>query len=422
MNLARRPDSRGGQVRVVNGFHAGTPGDPGLATFFGAGFECSRFIRRSGRRVDLIAETAHDRLALEDYERLRRENLGVAREGARWHLIEKRPGEYDFGSVVPIVRAARATNIRVVWDLCHFGWPDHLELFSPDFAVRLAEYGAALARWLAGELPAPVCFVPVNEISFFSWAAGDEGSMYPFETGRGFELKRRLVTASIAAIKAIRSVAPGARFVSVDPVIHVLPKPGRPDQAEAAEAYRISQYQAWDMLAGRVCPELGGSPACLDIIGVNYYPYNQWYYNLKGTRRVGRFLPITRRNPDYRPLREILAEVHDRYRRTIWIAETGAENQRRGPWLRYVCEEARAALRAGVPLRGICLYPILSHPGWVDDRHCRNGLWDYPEPDGERQIYEPLARELRAWAQVFAGASAPSAASPRAFTGGEVLA
>jgi hypothetical protein len=48
-----------------------------------------------------------------------------------------------------------------------------------------------------------------------------------------------------------------------------------------------------------------------------------------------------------------------------------------------------------VPVEGICLYPILNHPGWDNDRHCCNGLWDYADETGEREIYQPLAQELR---------------------------
>jgi hypothetical protein len=40
------------------------------------------------------------------------------------------------------------------------------------------------------------------------------------------------------------------------------------------------------------------------------------------------------------------------------------------------------------------LYPVVNHPGWDDDRHCYNGLWDYADANGDREIFEPLAREL----------------------------
>jgi hypothetical protein len=48
----------------------------------------------------------------------------------------------------------------------------------------------------------------------------------------------------------------------------------------------------------------------------------------------------------------------------------------------------------GTRVGGICLYPIVNHPGWEDDRHCHNGLWDYPNEKGEREIYLPLSEEL----------------------------
>ena len=70
------------------------------------------------------------------------------------------------------------------------------------------------------------------------------------------------------------------------------------------------------------------------------------------------------------------------------------QDDARPAWLRYVGREVRAAMRSGVPLEGLCMYPILNHPGWDDDRHCHNGLWDYADADGNREVFEPLAREL----------------------------
>jgi beta-glucosidase/6-phospho-beta-glucosidase/beta-galactosidase len=370
-------------------------------SFFAGGFECSTHLLRSGQRLDLVAATAHDRFAEADYSRLQREGLRVAREGVRWHLVEPSPGKYDFRSVLPIVRAARKTGTRVLWDLCHFGWPDHLDLFQPEFVARLARYGAAFARWLGNEMEGPAVFVPINEISFFSWAAGDEGSMYPFVSGRGFELKAHLVRAAIQTMEAIWAVDSTARFMHVDPIINVVAHPRHPEEKAAAEAYRLSQYQSWDMICGRAWPDLGGEPRHLDLLGVNFYPHNQWFYNLRGTEKVRRFSALSRRHPMYRPLREMLAEVYQRYRKPVFIAETGAEGRNRASWLRCVCQEVDAALAEGVPVYGICLYPILNHPGWVDDRHCHNALWDYPDPQGNRPIYRPLARELSRWRRHF---------------------
>ena len=77
------------------------------------------------------------------------------------------------------------------------------------------------------------------------------------------------------------------------------------------------------------------------------------------------------------------------------ISETGSEGAERAPWLHYVADECVEAMRAGCDLHGLTLYPIVNHPGWADERHCHNGLWDYADAAGEREAYEPLLDEVR---------------------------
>jgi hypothetical protein len=124
----------------------------------------------------------------------------------------------------------------------------------------------------------------------------------------------------------------------------------------------------------------------LDLVGVNYYPNNQWI--LDGPT-------IERGSALHRPFRDLLREAYGRYGRPLVVAETGAAGEERGPWLAHVGDEVRAAIRAGVPVLGVCLYPILDYPGWDDDRHCEVGLWGYADETGERPIHLPLAAELR---------------------------
>jgi hypothetical protein len=90
----------------------------------------------------------------------------------------------------------------------------------------------------------------------------------------------------------------------------------------------------------------------------------------------------------------MIKEFYARYERPLFVAETGIEDEARPSWFRYICKQVRLAMRGGAQVEGICLYPIVNHPGWVDDRHCHNGLWDYPDEGGNREIYEPLAREI----------------------------
>ena len=80
----------------------------------------------------------------------------------------------------------------------------------------------------------------------------------------------------------------------------------------------------------------------------------------------------------------------------MYIAETGIEGDYRPAWLRIISCEVAAAREAGVPVEGLCLYPITDYPGWADERHCPTGLLGYAEGDGVRPVYAPLAAELAA--------------------------
>ncbi len=358
-------------------------------SYFIGGFECSTHRLQNGRRLDVIAATGHDRFAREDYERLKEVGINTARDGLRWHLIEQSPGVYDFASVLPMLRAARDAKVEIIWDVMHYGWPDDLDIFSDAFVERFAGLCRAFADLASRHTDGAPWVVPVNEISFFAWAGGDVGIFNPFVRHRGDDMKRQLVRAAIAGIGAMRDVNSDVRIVHTEPMINVVADRTRPQDEPAAEGHRLAQYSALDMLAGRLHPELGGREDYLGTIGVNYYVHNQWVYP------GGHGMMIEPSHPRYRPVWQLLRDVYARYGRPLFIAETGIEDQARPAWLRYIAHEARRAIREGVPVQGVCLYPIVNHPGWDDDRHCYNGLWDYPTPAGEREIYEPLARELR---------------------------
>lgn len=354
-----------------------------LPSFFLGGFECSSHRRFDGRRLDLTAATGHDVAAVRDYRLLREHDMSAARDGVRWHLIEPSPGRYDWSSVLPMADAARAAEVDVIWDLCHYGWPEGLDIWSDAFVTRFAEFAAAASREIRAVSGAAPFVCTVNEMSYWAWAGGEMGKMGPLATGSGAELKRQLVAASIAATRAVRAAEPGARFLHAEPLIHVAP--GWPGSEEAALAYCEVQYEALDMVSGRLAPELGGDPSVLDVVGLNFYPENQWFVG-------GTTIPCG--HHAYRPLRELLADAHARYRRPLLLAETGAEGTAKPAWLHYVCAEVRAARDAGVPVLGICLYPVLDYPGWENERACTVGLFSAAEAGGHRRIDRPFALEL----------------------------
>ncbi|MBM0103132.1 beta-glucosidase [Steroidobacter sp. S1-65] len=355
-------------------------------SFFQGGFECSTHRRADGVRLDLIASSGHDDLVLDDYLQLSSRGIFTVRDGVRWHLIERSPGEYDWSSFVPMLRAAHAAGVQVIWDLCHYGYPDHVDIWSEDFVDAFGSFAreAAIVALQEND-PAPL-FCPINEISYWAWAGAQTGRINPVTFERGAELKRQLVRASIAAIRAIRSVAPDARFIVAEPLINVVSGSCEQEHVDRAEEYRQSQFEVHDMLTGERDPQLGGRPEFLDIVGVNFYPDNQWYLG-------GSTIPLG--HHAYRPLHEMLHEVYRRYRRPLLISETGAEGRVKHYWLSQICEEVRLAIDDGLPVQGICLYPIVDYHGWDNHRICQVGLLSLPDEAGTRRSCELLDRELR---------------------------
>ena len=186
-------------------------------------------------------------------------------------------------------------------------------------------------------------------------------------------------------MEAVRYVDPRGRIVHAEPAIRVLPRSNRRQDINAARNYTLAQFEALDLLSGRVRPELGGRAEYIDIVGVNYYLHNQW---------IAGDLPIAIDCPRYRPFRELLTDFYERYRRPMLVAETGIEGDCRPAWVRLISHEVAAAQRDGIPVEGICIYPIIDYPGWEDDRHCPTGLFGFRRNDGKRPLNEALAQEL----------------------------
>jgi beta-glucosidase/6-phospho-beta-glucosidase/beta-galactosidase len=357
------------------------------------GFEGACHINRFGTRLDLIAATQHDVQAAADYRLVRAVGMATVRDGVRWPAVEH-GGSYDFSSFVPMLRAALAEQVQVIWTLCHYGWPDDLDVFSAAWVDRFARYCGAVARVVADHTDQIPLYSPINEISFLSWAAGDVGGfIHPHARERGNELKRQLVRGAAAGIDAIWNVDRRARIVHVDPVIKVFPRRDRPDLVAEALQYDQSQFEAWDMLSGRTEPQLGGRPEYLDVMGLNFYHSNQWEHG--GDRLRWEDEP---RDERWVPLHQLLAGLYQRYQRPICLGETSHFGSGRARWIREIGKEVAAALRAGVPVEGVCLYPVIDRPDWEDANHWHNsGLFDLlHQPDGtlRRVLNEEYAGAL----------------------------
>lgn len=355
-----------------------------FASFFQAGFECSSHRRRDGVRLDLIRATGHDKHVHSDYRQLRDLGFLTVRDGLRWHLIEKAAGDYDWSSWLPALEAGEEVGMQVIWDLFHYGSPDCLDQGSEDFPQRFTDFAVAAIELHQTISRRPPLVCPLNEINFLSWAV-DDGYFPPVGPGEPGWFKRHLVKAAIHASRAIKERWPETTIIGAEPLIHVAPHNRRRSTVRAAERNLQGMYEAYDWILGMAEPELGGDRSLVDIIGLNFYPHNQWY-------RDGPTIPMG--HHEYRPLCEMLLEMAERYEKPLMLSETGAEGTGKPSWLHYVSNEVRDAIDHGADIRGICWYPITAYPGWDNSRHAETGLLSTVVADGTRHVDEKLLEEF----------------------------
>jgi len=370
---------------------------PGIfPTFFLSGFECSTFLWKDQGRRNLVEETQHRKHAAGDYALLRSLGIAVSREGIPWPLVD-RGGSYDFSAIDPMIEAMNRCQILPIWDLCHYGYPDDADPAADDFADRFARYCRAAAEYVTQRVRGPHFFTPVNETTFFSFCGGEWGWVAPYGKSRErrFELRVQLCKSAIAGVKAIREVEPEARMVHVDPLVQVVAPKDRPDLADEArrETYEDT-FLAWDILAGKAHPELGGSLEILDIVGPNCYSFGQMEFQEGGPHRA-----MGPRDERIMPLCDLLNLVWERYGRPIIIGETSGLGEGRPAWLKDVMEESLAAVARGIDLHGVCLFPAVDMPDWHTGKWLHNGIFDVVEEgDNLRRVpYGPYVDELRRW-------------------------
>lgn len=345
---------------------------PLFSSFWMGGFEGACHINRRFERLDLLSSTGHLQHVEDDYRALHQYGITTVRDAVRWPFIETAPGRYDFSSLLSMLAAARRSRMQVIWTLLYYGWPEFIDLFSSEFVRSFVRFAGQVARIIQSEIDQAPWYVVVNEPSYVAYAIGVERTMYPFGPHDGHPVKRQLVRATIEAMEEIWNVDRRARFVHVDPLFNVVWPPDRPDMERGALAQRESQFEFANLVTGRVEPELGGREHYLDVVGLNYYYSNQWEFPLY-TQLDWRQEPL---DPRWVSLDYLLRMAHARYQRPLVISETGNYREGRGAWIRFIEPDIRKALCEGIPLHGVCIFPIVDRHDWNDVSHWHgSGLW-----------------------------------------------
>lgn len=337
-------------------------------SFFLGGFECADHINRLGERINLLEITQHHIRAEKDYQLLLDIGISSVREGICWSSVEVAPGEYDFSEVLNRINIADKMGIQQIWDMIHFGYPDNLSPTHPKFCERFTQLCKAFVEFYNLHSSQPLLIVPINEISFLSWFSGDAKGTIPFLEKNGWRMKYHLCKAAIIAIKEIRKLDPSAKIILVEPLIKV----HQNGSLSVEDLRKINEYQfeAADIIMGRLCPELGGDETLFDILGVNYYWNCQW---IEGGEPLDWPDPSKARVP----LRKLIYNVFLRYEKPIFISETGHFGERRVQWLEEISEECLSVKKSEIPFWGICIYPIVDRPDWDNlSKYSQSGIFD----------------------------------------------
>lgn len=357
-----------------------------------AGFEGADHIDLHGHPIDMAAVTGHAAQFDADYRRAAALGLKTVRESVGWRVCA--PHSYrrlDFSRLLQAADAAEAHGIQLLWTLMHYGTPPDVRVTDADLPSRFAEFAAAAAGQLRRHTGAASIYNPINEIGFLAWAMASRLIIGGDCSERnGYVVKSRLVQAALRGIEAIRAEDSGARFIHIEPLIHVVPPAGQPELARAAADFCAYQWQVWDMLIGREAPELGGTPAAIDWIGVNHYHDAQWEIG-SGARLDWHSGDVRRR-----PFESLLHETWQRYGVPLVVAETSHVGAGRARWLDEMAAQTEAAMSAGAKVEGMCLYPAVDRPDWNDHAHWHHsGLWDAMAAGGDESApAAPMARRL----------------------------
>lgn len=380
-----------------------------------------------GRRaLDEYELMQHYRFWALDLELCEQAGATLVRWGIPWYRVNPAPGEWDWSWLDEVIDWFDAHRIDLVADLVHYGTPLWLEgeFTAPDYPERVAEYAAAVAERYRGRIRH---YTPANEPLLNVMYCGEFGHWPPYLTGdSGFVAVLKGISRGIVLTqRAIAAADPDADFVHVEASFRFDGETAV--HAATVEHLRHRAYLVQDLVMGRVdeahplTPYLRAhgftddelawardNTAQPDVVGVNYYPQHSTELFEEGVTLSGgpgELRPRLDAGTD--GLKEVLTAFAERYRRPVFLTETGftGTEDERIAWLR-ASVDAVAELRAdGVDVVGYTWWCITDMYEWTY-RHSdlparehllRMGLWALEEDaEGVRhRVRTPVADAFR---------------------------
>lgn len=314
--------------------------------------ENSDFVRRKDNtlyRQDEVRLIRHDEFLEVDYQLLVEAGCVGVRDAAWWYVSHPAPNSFNWDWLDRVVAAAEKYGLKLYLDLWHYGYPDWLDILSPDAPLHFADF----ARSIAQRYPSLEYYCVCNEPSLLVEMGGRQGQWGPFLCEENPTAFRRQVSRMIIeASKAILEIKPKAVLIIPEPW-HATDNLAEDDQAAVL-----------DTVLGLRNPELGGCSELVTIIGLNHY-----------------------RDSTLPPFHRLLINAQKRWpTKQLWVTETSGPptGWKQAEWFWWMLAETRLAAISGVNVPVFTWAPAISMYDWVDETlQLHNGIWIIDE-DGKR--------------------------------------
>jgi hypothetical protein len=329
--------------------------------------ENSDFVRRKKKslyRQDEVKLIRHDEFLEVDYQLMVDAGCVGIRDAARWYISHPATGDFNWTWLDRVVAASEKYHLKLYLDLWHYGYPDWMDILSPEAPIRFADF----ARQIAQRYPSLEYYCVCNEPSLLVELGGRKGEWGPFQHEENPSAFRRQISQMIIeASKAILEVKPDATLI--------IPEPWHATDNNPEE----NQAAVLDTVLGLRDPELGGCDELVTIIGLNHY-----------------------RDSTLPPFHRLLMNAQKRWpTKQLWITETSGPptGWKQAEWFWWMLAEARLAAMSGINIPVFTWAPAISMYDWVDEKvQLHNGIWIIDEngqrlPNGKMLEAIELARQ-----------------------------
>jgi dTDP-4-dehydrorhamnose reductase len=390
------------------------------------GIECT--VNRVGHRFHDQLRFAGHHSRLQDLDALGSIGMSSLRYPVLWeHVAPRSLARLSFERSDRQLKRLRQVGLEPIVGLLHHGsGPRYTSLLDPQFPHKFAAYAVRVARrypWLKR-------FTPINEPLTTARFSALYGHWYPHaRDDRSFaRALYNQVWGTVLAMRAIRTVIPGAELIQTEDLGHVR---STPDLAYQADFENERRFLSLELLMGRVSPDhplfdylteagiaerqleqLVERPCPPDVVGFNYYVTGERFLDSRvelyppqviGGNHLEQYADVEAVRVCRRGLlgpTVLLRQAWSRLGLPLAITEAhlSGSPEDRARWFSYLWTEAEAALDAGVPVRAVTAWALLGSYGW--DALVTRGACSYEpgafEIRGRKLTDTPYAGFLRA--------------------------